>query len=150
ALAIAEYSGQLFPALAGRERERLVGLAVLLGVLLPQWYGVRVGSHFQNWTSAIKALAFLALIACCLFLGGQPSSPTPRPVPSGFALAAAVVIAMQGVMFTYSGWEIASYFGEEVRDPGRTLPRAMIGGTLIVIVIFLLYNLALLSVLSLP
>jgi APA family basic amino acid/polyamine antiporter len=53
-------------------------------------------------------------------------------------------------MFTYSGWEITTYFGEEVADPGRAVPRSMILGTLAIFGIYLLFNLALLSVLSLP
>jgi APA family basic amino acid/polyamine antiporter len=150
ALVVGEYSAQLFPALAGRET--LVGLVVLLGAALLQWRGLRGGSRFQAWTSLIKALAFLALILCCLIVGNHSPAPdaVPRPVQAGFALAAAVVFAMQGVMFTYSGWEITTYFGEEVKDPGRTIPRSLIGSTALVIGIYLLFNAALLSVLSLP
>jgi APA family basic amino acid/polyamine antiporter len=59
----------------------------------------------------------------------------------------AVVAALQGVIYTYDGWYYPIYFGEEVRDPARTIPRSMIGGVVLVIVIYLLINFALLAVL---
>jgi len=57
------------------------------------------------------------------------------------------VLALQGVIVTYDGWYCAVYFGEEVRDPGRSIPRAMIGSVLLIIAVYLLVNLALLYVL---
>jgi APA family basic amino acid/polyamine antiporter len=58
-----------------------------------------------------------------------------------------LVVALQSVVITYGGWQSALYFTEEDRDPRRNLPRSMIGGVLSVLVIYLLVNLALLSVL---
>jgi APA family basic amino acid/polyamine antiporter len=56
-------------------------------------------------------------------------------------------VALQSVVITYGGWQSALYFTEEDRDPRRNLPRSMIGGVCLVLVIYLLVNLALLSVL---
>ncbi len=63
---------------------------------------------------------------------------------------AGVVVALQSVVITYGGWQSALYFTEEDRDPVRNLPRSMIGGEVLVIVIYLLVNVALLAVLSVP
>ena len=52
----------------------------------------------------------------------------PAPLPQGAALAIAVLVALQAVIYTYDGWYGVIYFGEEVRQPGRDVPRAMIGG----------------------
>jgi APA family basic amino acid/polyamine antiporter len=60
---------------------------------------------------------------------------------------AGLVVALQSVVITYGGWQSALYFTEEDRDPRRNLPRSMIGGVSSVLVIYLLVNLALLSVL---
>jgi basic amino acid/polyamine antiporter, APA family len=57
------------------------------------------------------------------------------------------VIALQSVVITYGGWQSALYFTEEDRDPRQNLPRSMIGGVVSVLVIYLLVNVALLSVL---
>ena len=54
---------------------------------------------------------------------------------------------MQGVVYTYDGWTGLIYFSGEVRNPGRDVPRAMVGGVLLVIGIYLLLNLAFLHVL---
>jgi len=97
----------------------------------------------------IKALAFLALIAAAFVLGrgGSFTAPATISAPGGLALVAALVISLQAVIYTYDGWAGVIYFSEEVKNPGRDIPRAMLGGVLLVIVIYLLVNLALLYVL---
>ena len=60
---------------------------------------------------------------------------------------AAFVLSLQSVIYTYDGWSATSYFSEEVENPGRDIPRSMIGGVLSVIAIYLLLNLSLLAVL---
>jgi APA family basic amino acid/polyamine antiporter len=57
---------------------------------------------------------------------------------------------MQAVIYTYDGWNGVIYFSEEVHDPGRDIPRSMVGGVLSVAAIYLGLNLALVYVLSLP
>jgi len=68
-------------------------------------------------------------------------------LPHGLTLFVAVILALQGVIYTYDGWTGVIYFSEEVRNPARDIPRAMLGGVLSVIVIYLLVNLALVYVL---
>jgi APA family basic amino acid/polyamine antiporter len=68
-------------------------------------------------------------------------------VPRGLALFTALVIAMQGVVYTYDGWTGPIYFSGECRDSGRDVPRAMVGGVLLIAGIYLLLNLAFLHVL---
>ena len=61
-----------------------------------------------------------------------------------------VVMALRSVLVAYDGWYSAIYMAEENTDPARTLPRAIIGGTLLVIAVYLLINVAFLRVLPLP
>jgi len=68
-------------------------------------------------------------------------------VPRGLSLFVAVIISLQGVIYTYDGWTGVIYFSEEVRNPERDVPRSMLGGVLSVIGIYLLVNLATLYVL---
>jgi APA family basic amino acid/polyamine antiporter len=153
ALVIGEYAGLLVPALAGRALTVAAAVAIAFAIL--QWRGVRWGSRSQELTSLLKTLAFAALIAACFAFGGQQTGQvtnvagqTPNPsVPTGLSLAAAAVLALQGIIYTYDGWYSTVYFGEEVRDTARSVPRAMVGSVLLVIGIYLLLNLALLYVL---
>jgi APA family basic amino acid/polyamine antiporter len=157
ALVIGEYTGTLVPRLEGRAT--WIALAVVIGFAVLQWRGVRWGSRTQSLTSALKTLAFLALIVACFILGGgnstvttetaATSATTALQVPTGLMFWTALVVALQGVIYTYDGWYSLVYFGEEVRDAGRSVPRAMIGSVLLVIGIYLVLNLALLYVLPL-
>lgn len=147
ALVIGEYAGLLVPALAGRSLAVASSVAVAFALL--QWRGVRWGSRSQELTSFLKTLAFVALIAACFALGGGGAAATQAApaAPAGLGLLAASVLALQGVIYTYDGWYSTVYFGEEVRDTARSVPRAMVGSVVLVIVVYLLFNLALLYVL---
>jgi APA family basic amino acid/polyamine antiporter len=147
AIVIGEFTGALFPALAGRSVAIASVVAITFAIL--QWRGVLWGSRVQNLTSFLKAIAFIALVIACFLLGGGSSiaAPAPQPTPTGFVLFAALVIALQQVIYTYDGWAGVVYFSEEVHDPGRDIPRALFGGVLLIIGIYLLVNLALLYVL---
>jgi APA family basic amino acid/polyamine antiporter len=146
-LVIGEFAGALFPALQGRAVVIATTIAIVFAAL--QWHGIVWGSTVQNVTSLLKALAFLTLIAAAFIFGGQSSFSTPaaQQMPAGLALLAAVVLALQSVIYTYDGWNGVVYFSEEVTNPGRDIPRSMIGGVLLIIIIYLLVNLALLYVL---
>jgi APA family basic amino acid/polyamine antiporter len=72
----------------------------------------------------------------------------PATLPTGLALVTACVMALQAVIYTYDGWTGPIYFGEEVRNAGRGIPRAMVLGVLLVILIYVLVNLAFLRVLG--
>ena len=145
-IVIGEFSVALFP----RSGANAVAIATAVVVIfaIAQWRGIRWGSAIQNVTSLLKALAFVALaIAAFLVSGGQASTQAAPVAPAGMALAAAFVLSLQAVIYTYDGWSAISYFCEEVENPGRDIPRSMIGGVLSVIAIYLLVNLALLAVL---
>jgi APA family basic amino acid/polyamine antiporter len=148
AMVIGEYAGILVPALAGREA--MVALATVGFFTFLQWKGIRRGSYTQNLTSLLKAVVFIVLIAACFLLGGRGArESTSQPVLWGLPLLALTVKALQGVLYTYDGWYSVIYFGEEVRNPARDVPRSMIGGVLSVILIYMLVNLALIYVLPL-
>jgi APA family basic amino acid/polyamine antiporter len=67
-------------------------------------------------------------------------------VPQGLALLVALALAMQAVIFTYNGYYLPVYFGEELRDPGREIPRSMFRGLYLIIAVYLLLNAAFLWV----
>jgi APA family basic amino acid/polyamine antiporter len=146
-LLIGKFAGTLFKTLDGWSVIIAAAVAVVFAAL--QWRGVVWGSTTQNITSLLKALAFCALIAAAFIFGGGGSFTTAEQlsVPVGVGLMAALVLSLQSVIYTYDGWSGVIYFSEEVTDPGRDIPRAMFGGVLTIIAIYLLVNLALLYVL---
>jgi amino acid transporter len=68
-------------------------------------------------------------------------------MPAGWGLAVAVILGLQAVVFTIDGWDGVIYFGEEVRNPGRDVPRAIFGSVFTIMGIYLLLNAAVLYVL---
>ncbi|HKR14849.1 MAG TPA: APC family permease [Pyrinomonadaceae bacterium] len=147
ALVIGTFSGAIFPALDGKGPAVAAVVAIVFAAL--QWRGVVWGSNIQNFTSLLKALAFIVLIAAGFIFGGGGALTTPEPLatPTGMLLLSAIVIALREVIYTYDGWSGVIYFSEEVKNPGRDIPRSLFGGVLTITAIYLLVNLALLYVL---
>ena len=148
-LLIGKFAGALFPILNSATRAVAIAVTVAIVFAVLQWGGIVWGSTTQNFTSLLKALAFLALILAAFIFGGHGSLTTTEPltIPAGTGLLTALVLSLQSVIYTYDGWNGVVYFSEEVTDPGRDVPRAMFSGVLTIIVIYLLVNVALLYVL---
>jgi APA family basic amino acid/polyamine antiporter len=149
-LVIGTFAEALFPVLSGKAAAIAIAITIAFAGL--QWRGIVIGSQVQNVTSLLKTLAFVALIAAVFILGSRASVTAPTAtvaIATGPALLVALVLSLQAVIYTYDGWSGVIYFSEEVKDPGRDIPRAMFGGVLLVIGIYLLVNLALLYVLPL-
>ncbi len=138
---IGEYSAHLFPGLSGHVK--LFAVAIILVLLFLQWGGIRRGSGAQLITAAIKTSAFVALVIFC-FLSPRghtadfPSAAALPTVPVGWPLTVAIFLALQAVVFTIDGWDGVIYFGEEVREPGRDVPRAIFGSVFSVMAVYLL------------
>jgi len=147
AIVAGEFAVALFPGLNGQVT--VIAVAITIGFAALQWRGIVWGSTAQNITSLMKALAFIALIIAAFLLGGRSPSgdPAAPALLTGLPLITSIVLSLQAVIYTYDGWTGVVYFSEEVEHPGRDIPRALFGGVLSVIAIYLLVNLALLYVL---
>lgn len=146
-MVFAEYLVPFVPALA--DYRVAVGCAVMLALGLLNWRGIRTSDLAQQLLSALKACLFVGLIAAGLLLA-VPELPPPPAVTrlEGMALFSAVIVALQAVIYTYDGWTGPLYFGGEMKDPGRDIPRAMAGGVLLVLAIYLLLNVTFVRVLG--
>src|SRR5262249_41991622 len=134
-IAIGEFSAMLLPALQSLVKVLALGVLVLFAVM--QFAGLRVSSRFQEITTAVKCLAFLALVAVCLghaWSSGTASAGSASAAPVAPGLVG-LVVALQSVVITYGGWQSPLYFTEEDRDPRQNLPRSMIGGVVSVLAI---------------
>lgn len=127
------------PVLGGLEWCQLGAVALIWLLTMVNIYGVKVASALQSLTTYIPLLALTAL---SLYVWSQPSVSSPAPI----ALEAERTWSISGVTtafleayFAYSGWNAVIYVAGEVERPQVTLPRALIGGTLVVMSLYLLF-----------
>ncbi len=148
AMVIGEYMSKLMPVLTGFEKP--VALTTIVGFALLQWRGIRWGSSAQLLTAALKTGAFVLLIAACFISGHHPGpqvSQSALHLESGWPLVVAIMLSLQAVLYSIDGWNGIIYFGEEVQDIGRSIPRAIFGSVISIMLIYLLLNIAVLVVL---
>ena len=148
-IAIGESAIALIPSLTPYRTVVAVAPVVIFGALI--WRGAKESGRTQVVTSLIKGLALIAFVAACFLMPHEGAeTATVVVAPAHVALLAGLVIAMQGVIYAYDGWNGVLYFSEEVKDPGRDIPRSMLVGVLSVAAIYLLLCGAYVYVLSLP
>jgi APA family basic amino acid/polyamine antiporter len=130
-----------------------IGLVVLVGLTLVCLLGVKVGSRLQDTAMVLKLVALATLVGAGLVFAAPareapleilvPDAPPAPPLAEGLALG------ILPVLFAYGGWQLVTYIAPSVRDPQRTLPRALVLGSLGVIAVYLLVNAAYARVLGL-
>jgi len=120
-IAIAEFIAAL--GLVSGDVIRFLAVLILVSIVALQWLGVRISSQFQEVTTSMKCIAFLALIAACLLV--PTNGHVLAHIPSPMTLSG-LMVALQAIVITYAGWQSPLYFIEEDRDPTRNLPRAII------------------------
>ncbi|PWJ55325.1 APA family basic amino acid/polyamine antiporter [Dyadobacter jejuensis] len=146
---MSEYLTLLAPVLTGYEPYVAVVILLLLTAL--HQIGLSLASDVQNIISLLKGLGLIIFVTVCFVYGQEVSvteigEATSRIVTTGSWLAP-VIFSLQAIFYTFDGWHTAAYFTEEDRDPTRNLPRSMMGGVLLIILIYLLCNLAILYIL---
>lgn len=109
-------------------------------------FGIRLGAQIQNVFALLKLLAVAALVVCGLFLAGAGHGRILAADPARHGIG--FIGAALPVLFAYSGFTYLNNLAGEVRDPQRTLPRALALGMLLVIVAYVLVNVAYLAVLG--
>jgi APA family basic amino acid/polyamine antiporter len=145
AIAFGEYLGRLLSLTAGQGR--LVAVLAILAMATSNYRSVRYGAAIQNVLTSAKVLGITVITIAAFVVpattseGALTRATLPPGTWGGFGLG------LVAVMFAYNGWQDACSIAGEVRDPGRALPRALIGGTLAVTAVYLAANAAYLHVL---
>jgi len=125
-----------------------VAAAAILLTATFNYVGIRWGSLVQNITTIAKVGALLLIIVLAFALGLPETGGHYTPaMPAGSFSLMPFGLALVSVLWVYDGWADVSFVGGEVKDPERNLPRVLIFGTLIIIGLYLLANLAYLAVL---
>ena len=154
AVAAAEYVVALLPSLAGpgARIQTWIALGLLAFFCGLHWFGLRLSSGIQKLSSSVTAVTFVALaVACLLHAGTAPVGIAGgMRIPSVLSMLVPIVAALRAIVVTYDGWYEAIYFTEEDTDAAKHLPKAMIGGVLLVMGLYLLMNVAFLHVLTVP
>jgi len=150
-VAMADYIGRFIPA-AGDDtpivslpipgvslvvsRQTIVALVAIAALTIVHVRGLGPGRVVQNLLAGAKVAALVIFAALGLSIGHGATDHLTGPA----VRATGVVLALVPIMFTYSGWNAATYVAEEVRSPGRNVPLALGIGTAAVIAIYLALN----------
>ena len=166
AVAFATYAGQLWPALSPEHRlaslgpvaltpVRLTAVATILGLTALNVRGLDVGRRVQNVFTVAKVGVLLAVVALG-FVFADPAARAANLSRPAFATGLSPLTtvlelgaAMVGALFSADAWANVTFTAAEVRDPRRTVPRALLLGTSLVCLLYLLTNVAYLNVLPL-
>jgi len=168
AIAFAKYLGVYLPALSEANvllwlpplqvtSAQLVACGVIALLTYVNMRGVRQGAFVQNLFTILKVAALGAIIVAGLSHLGSHADHfrpllEPRPGPRAVALhtgfLAGLAVALSKALFAYDAWNTATFVAEEIREPQRNLPRALLAGTLLTTLVYVLANVAYLSVLS--
>ena len=134
---------------AGRGSVSILAFSVVLAYFVLHTRGLETSTTFQNVTTALKVFIILAIAAVGIW-GGTAGGVGPETIVSGEATVGLLgyALAYQSISFAYYGWEDAAKMSEEVMDPGRALPRILLGGALAVMVLYLLMNVSFLAALT--
>jgi amino acid transporter len=128
---------------------RWLAAAAVVAVGLLNYLGVNRAALVMNLVTALKYGALFALVVLA-FTAGEGSTEHFRPAWRSGVNFSLIGTALIAIMWTYDGWADLSFMGGEVKNPGRTLPMALIIGTFSILVIYLLLNLGYMYLVPLP
>ena len=136
----AEYFRRIVPYT--EPMQRMVAACAIILLTAVNVAGLRWGKYVQNLFTVLKVAALLCLIAAGLhaFFGGQALALDWTIPAMNLPLIQSLGVSLVFVLWTYGGWTEAAYVAEEIRDPTRNVPRALIGGVVLTTTLYLLVN----------
>ena len=147
AMIFARYVAFFLPVGDAGQRAIAVGAIVLLtGV---NYAGVRHGSIVQTTLTILKVAAVAAIIAIVFAVGRAPVIAAAAPVTAtGNLSASTFALGVVAGLFAFGGWHMVTYAAEEITEPERTIPRALVAGVLVVTASYVALNAAYFHVLA--
>lgn len=168
AVAFTKYLGVIFPVFSneplfqvtprfGISLQQLAAVAVLFGLTVYNCTGIKNGAILQNIFTSLKVIALILLIIVGLMFGHHLwnghldwSLQVPAEQASKGNFLTLFAFASVGALFSADAWNYVTFIGGEVKDPRKSLPRALLWGSGTVVVLYLISNLAYLNLLTLP
>jgi APA family basic amino acid/polyamine antiporter len=130
-----------------------LAIAALVAVSAINYVGVKPGSRVLNVFVVLKVAALAVLIGIGLLLpagaGGWLGDTRVAPLATSTGTVLAFGAALIPILFAYGGWQNANYIAEEIDAPERNLPRSLIIGVIVVVLVYVLVNVAYLRLLGL-
>lgn len=137
AMAFGEYARSVVPGLPPIP----LAIGVVWLVSIVQLTGVRHSATFQLVATILKVVLITAFLVAGFVIGApQPIVFTPQAADLAHIVSAPFAIGLVFVMYSFSGWNAATYIIGEMNMPQRDLPRAMLAGTLIVLALYVALN----------
>ena len=121
---------------------------VLVVLTIINCLGVRAGGTVQNVLMVLKIAAIVALVACGFLLGDRAHNELFHEPKVSLSLMPAFALAMVPVIFSYGGWQTATFVAGEIKEPRKNLPRGLIIGVIGVVLLYLAANIVYLRVLG--
>jgi len=123
--------------------------AIVLAILtIINCLGVRAGGTLQNVLMVLKIAAIAAIVACGFLLGNAAHNELFQEPKVSLNLLPAFALALVPVIFSYGGWQTATFVAGEIREPRKNLPRGLIIGVIGVVLLYLAANLVYVRVLG--
>jgi len=133
--------GTYFLGIAPNSSPLILSLMLVWTVTIILLAGLRTGEHFQNIATIVKIALIVFLIGAGIFYQHkQPFDLVPHADDLPTMLSGPFAVSLVFVMYSYSGWNGASYLTAEVRNPEKNVPLALVIGTIIVTVLYVLLN----------
>ncbi|MDZ7632363.1 MAG: amino acid permease [Gemmatimonadaceae bacterium] len=145
AVAAASYMTQFMPMTPTQKSVVAVTLIMLMMVINVR--GTRESAMVQNVATGVKVLAILGMSAVLLVLGKGSTLPAVAHDTTPASISG-VGLSIISVLWAYEGWQYVTFVSAEAKDPQRSLPRAITLGTVLLIVIYLIANVAYLAALG--
>src|SRR3981189_2950015 len=137
AMAFGEYGKSILP----NAPPIALAIGVVWLVSIVQLTGVKHSGTFQLIATILKVVLIVAFLVAGFVIGTpQPVSFAPSVSDFAYIASAPFAISLVFVMYSFSGWNAATYIIGELRTPQRNLPRALLTGTLIVLVLYVALN----------
>jgi APA family basic amino acid/polyamine antiporter len=153
AIGFTEYLTRAFPdllrprivggAIAAADMKKLYAILIIAAFTFLHTRGLDVGARVQNALTGLKILLIVGLVAAGFAVGKGSLSHLAAAAPFrlDFGGWKTIGLSLMWIMFAYSGWNASAYIGSEVKDPSRNLPRSLLLGTGIVILLYAALNL---------
>jgi APA family basic amino acid/polyamine antiporter len=119
-----------------------LAIGAILALSAINYIGVKPGAVTQNVLTLLKLGALACLIGAGLVMTQAAPAPAELPVPVSGNVVLSISAALVPVLFAFGGWQQTNFIAEELIEPERNLPRALLAGVIIVITVYLLANLA--------
>jgi APA family basic amino acid/polyamine antiporter len=152
AMGFSEYFLRAVPGVSGTLAEagimsevvtsKLISISVILIFTFIHYRGIKTGARVQNALTLLKVLLIVFLLVAGFSSGkGDAANFTgERIINPGFPGWKTIGLSLMWIMFAYSGWNASTYLGAEIKNPVKILPRSLLYGTGIVIILYLAIN----------